>query len=85
MTPLSTLDSFFGRFDHPWLAGLAAAGGVWLLLSVPLGYLGSAVHPAFDALGATLHLLGLAALLASGLLFAGLWWGSYLGDRLFAE
>lgn len=80
---LRRVGAFFERFPRPWLAALAAAGGVWFVASFPVGALGPAVHPGFGLLGVILHGLGLAALLASGVIFAFLWWRSYLTDRLF--
>jgi hypothetical protein len=80
----SRLDALFGRFAHPWLAALAAAGAVWFLVGFPVAYLGTPVHPVFNLLGAFLHFLGLGTLLASGVVFSVLWWRNYLGDRFLS-
>lgn len=79
--PLPRLDGIFGRFSHPWLTALAAAGAVWFLVGFPVAYLGTPVHPVFNLLGAFLHFLGLGTLLASGVVFSLLWWRNYLNDR----
>ncbi len=81
---LVRLDGFFGRFSHPWLTALAAAGAVWFLVGFPVAYLGAPVHPVFNLLGALLHFLGLATLLASGVVYSVLWWRDYLNERFFA-
>ena len=80
---LVRLDGLFGRFSRPWLAALAAAGAVWFLVGFPVAYLGTPVHPVFNLLGALLHFLGLATLLASGVVYSVLWWREYLNDRFF--
>ena len=80
---LARLDGFFGRFAHPWLTALAAAGAVWFLGGFPVAYFGGTLHPAFDLLGAFLHFLGLGTLLASGVVYAVLWWRRYLDRRFF--
>lgn len=81
--PLTRLDAFFTRFSRPWLAGIAAAGAVWLVLSFPIGFLGS-VHPLFNLFGIFLHFLGLGTLLASGVIFTVLWWHRYLNEKFFS-
>jgi hypothetical protein len=81
---LARLDAFFGRFDHPWLVALAAAGAVWFVAGFPVAYLGTPVHPAFNLFGAFLHFLGLGTLLATGVVFSVLWWRGYLTDRFLS-
>ncbi|MFB6298864.1 MAG: hypothetical protein ABEH65_01230 [Halobacteriales archaeon] len=80
---LTRLDAFFTRFTRPWLAAVAAAGGVWLVLSFPIGFLGS-FHPLLNYLGIFLHFLGLGTLLASGVIFAVLWWKQYINKKFFS-
>jgi Zn-dependent protease with chaperone function len=74
-----------GGSSRPWLAASVAAGAVWFLASFPLGFVAGAVHPVLNVVAAVLHLLGLATLLASGGLFALLWWRDYVSDRLYGR
>ena len=83
-TGLRALDRFFGRFSRPWLAATAAAGAVWLVASFPVSAL-VAVHPILGLLGAILHVIGLAALIGSGVIFAVLFWRDYLNERFFGR
>jgi len=82
MTVLGRLDAFFGRFRRPWLAALGAAGGVWLLGSVLLALVAAGRYPLLDRLIVALHLLGLAAVIAAGLVQAVFFWRGYF-DRKF--
>lgn len=85
MARLGAVTRFFERFAHPWLAALAAAGAVWLLLSFPVGYLGPRVHPLFTTFSLILHVLGVATVLLSGIVFGILWWTTYLNGKFFSE
>jgi hypothetical protein len=82
MTALGRLNAFFGRFRRPWLAALGAAGAVWLVGSVLLALLAAGRHPTLDLLIVALHLLGLAAVVAAGVVQAVFFWRGYF-DRKF--
>jgi len=84
MDRLNAITSFFERFSHPWLVAIAAAGGVWLVVSFPTALLGQYVSPAFTPLSVVLHLLGMSVILLSGIVFGILWWANYVEEKFFS-
>lgn len=84
MSRLNAITAFFKRFAHPWLVAVAAAGGIWLVMSFPVGVLGQHVHPAFTPMSVVLHLLGVSVVILSGIVFGVLWWADYVNEMFFS-
>lgn len=66
---------------HPRIAAFALAGFVWTLASVVLGVV-PGLGPSMQVFTLLLHLLGVTVLVASGAVYALLWWRSYLNERI---
>lgn len=81
---VDSIGSFFSQFKRPWLAALAAAGGIWFGVSLPVAVLGRWVHPTFNLIAGVLHILGSVTLVVAGVLFAVLWWKKYLDWKFFS-